>query len=184
MVKKDDVVIKKDVEGVSPEHASTNFFWTYGTEEVFNIQTTMRGILTADQVDAHISSAAYAMRRVVELGGHAKQVGRQPEGNGSQNTPAPLPVPPTGVSTDTDPDATYTFPAERLVGKLEGGKSYWKVQGGKFSKFGVNIWPEVLFAADLKNLDPATVYDLTGYTAYYTMKDNGKEDKVVNLSKE
>ncbi len=110
--------------------------------------------------------------------------GKQPAGNGSQNTPVPLPVPPTGVSTDTDPNAAYTFPAERLVGKLEGGKSYWKVQGGKFSKFGVNIWPEILFAAGFKDLDPAQIYDLTGYTAYYTLKDNGKEDKVVNLSKE
>ncbi len=107
--------------------------------------------------------------------------GKQPAGNGSQNTPVPLP---TEAAPATE--QSLMFDAERLVGSTSGDKTYFKVQGGKFSKFGVNIWPEVLEAAGFNpdQLDPKTTYDLTGYTAYYTLKDNGKEDKVVNLSKE
>ena len=106
--------------------------------------------------------------------------GKQPNGNGSQNTPVP---PPTGNAPP--PTEDLFFDAERLVGSTSGDKTYFKVQGGKFSKYGVTIWPEVLEAAGFNpdQLDPKTTYDLTGYTAYYSLKDNGKEDKVINLAK-
>jgi hypothetical protein len=78
----EDVMVT-DTGEVTPEHASTNFFWTYGTEERFNIQTTVRGILSEDEIAAHVSSAIAAMKRVTEIGGHAKQVGK-PNGNGGQ----------------------------------------------------------------------------------------------------
>jgi hypothetical protein len=90
----EDVMVT-DTGEVTPEHASTNFFWTYGTEERFNIQTTVRGILSEDEIAAHVSSAIAAMKRVTEIGGHAKQVGKpngnggQPQQNVAQNTNAP-----------------------------------------------------------------------------------------------
>ena len=104
--------------------------------------------------------------------------GKQSTGNGS---PPPASVPPPS----TQPDGDLLFEAELLVGSTSGDKTYWKVQGGQFSKYGVTIWPEVLDAAgfDASQLDATSTYNLNGYTAYYSLKDTGKPDKVVNLSK-
>ena len=125
-----------------------------------------------------------------------EKMGVVPKGNGK---PAPVPVPewakgppdaPPPVQapalTDAHPDASYTFEAERLVGSTSGDKVYWKVQGGKFSKYGVTIWPEILEAIDIAvdTLDPTSEYTLEGYTAYYVLNDKGQPDKVVNLAKE
>ena len=79
----------------SPEELSSNFYWMFGKAEVFNVQSTVRGMVTPEQIRAHIASAVEAMRQVVELGGHAKQVGRQPDLPGGQTGgPAPQPAPP------------------------------------------------------------------------------------------
>lgn len=67
---------KPEVE-VDAEHASTNFYWAYGKEQVFNLQTTIRGIMTPEQVEAHLASAIAAMKAVVQHGGRTKQVGQQ-----------------------------------------------------------------------------------------------------------
>jgi hypothetical protein len=178
----EDVMVT-DIGEVTPEHASSNFFWTYG-EENFNVQTTVRGTLSDAQIDAHISSAAYAMRRIVELGGQAKQVGKQPEGNGNGSQASPLPeaLPTENVSHPT-PD--LFFDAVELVGESSGGKESWKVKGGKFTQYGVRIWPEILDAAGIpsENLDVSRTYKLDGYTAYYVENDKGNPQKVVNLAK-
>jgi len=72
---------------LSPEAASTNFYWTFGKDEVFNLQTTFRGSVTETEIAAHFASVKHALIQVVSLGGHAKQVGQQP----SQPAPsAPL----------------------------------------------------------------------------------------------
>ena len=68
---------------VNPEEASTNFYWTFGEKEVFNLQTTVRGNPTGEEVEAHLRSARMAMMEVVKMGGRAKQIGQQP------TTPAP-----------------------------------------------------------------------------------------------
>ena len=71
-----------------------------------------------------------------------------------------------------------------LVVTMAGGKTYWKVKGGQFTKFGVTVWPEVLKDAGLAtDLDPMQVYSLQGYKAFYVTKDEGKPDKVVKLEK-
>lgn len=106
--------------------------------------------------------------------------------NGSKNERAvPVSTVPTAepVRVTEEEQGTQVFDAELLVGSTSGDKVYWKVQGGQFSKFGVTIWPEVLEAAGIGDLDPAQTYDLKGYTAYYVLKDTGKPDKVVNLAK-
>lgn len=61
----------KDIQ-VGTEEASTNFYWTFGTTEVFSIQTTIRGNPTPAEIDAHLASAIRGMARVTGLGGHAK----------------------------------------------------------------------------------------------------------------
>ena len=77
---------------------------------------------------------------------------------------------------------TATFPASSLAATITDGKTYWKVKGGRFGKWGVTIWPETLDAAGFGALDPIRPYDLSGWTAEYIEKE-GKPDKVVRLYK-
>jgi len=82
---------------VSPEEASSNFYWTLGQHEVFNIQTTIRGNPTPDEIAEHLRSAGGAMRAIVTLGGHAKPVGRQAENAAF----IPAPITPMQAALDT-----------------------------------------------------------------------------------
>ena len=84
---------------------------------------------------------------------------------------------------ETEKRDALTFMAESLVATVHEGKAYFKCRGGRFSKFGVTIWPEVLEAAGLKNLDPMKIYDMHGYTAEYVVKEDGKSDKIIRLTK-
>ena len=147
------------------------------TQKGWDVQFTLRD---ADE-DALLERFGKLINKLEENYKVVPKGYRQPE-NGSL---PPASVPPPASDPPTQPQEDLFFEAERLVGSTSGDKTYWKVQGGKFSKFGVNIWPEILEAAGFNpdQLDPKTTYDLTGYTAYYSLKENGKEDKVVNLSK-
>lgn len=84
--------------------------------------------------------------------------------------------------TASDTQSQDTFTAEQLVGSINDGKTYWKVQGGPFVKFGVTIWPEVLADAgfDVDQLDPTQMYSLEGYKATY-LKEGNKPKKVTLL---
>lgn len=79
------------------------------------------------------------------------------------------------------PVDALTFKAETLEITIKGDKTYYKVKGGKFAKFGVTIWPEVLQAAgfDLDTL--AGITNLTGYTAHYVLNEKGDPNKVIGL---
>ena len=97
---------------------------------------------------------------------------------------APNGVPPTTpaqvVATESE---TETFAASSLVCSINDGKTYFKIQGGPFTKFGVTVWSEVIGTIfDLDQLDPTQTYDLTGYTATYLRVD-GKPKKVTALIK-
>jgi len=60
----------------------------------------------------------------------------------------------------------------------------WVVKGGKFTKYGITCWPEVLEKAGLK-LDPMKENTPTGkWTATYLLNEEGKPDKVVLLERE
>lgn len=79
-----------------------------------------------------------------------------------------------------------TFKAALLEGSVNAGKSYWKVKGGPFTKYGVTVWPEVLAMHTIfNNLAAGGTKDLTGWTAEYITKQNDKgdtvPDKVVRL---
>ena len=108
---------------------------------------------------------------------------------GQAQLPAPTPgVPPPAAAQHEGP---LSFEAESLVGSTSEGKTYWKVRGGMFKKFGVTIWPEVLTKAgfDVEELNPATPYNLIGYTATYLLNaekstpEKEVPDKVVSLIK-
>jgi len=60
------------------DELSTNFFYTLGKNEIFNCQFTLRGNPTRAEIESHLTSLVVAMKAVVHLGGHAKQVGQQP----------------------------------------------------------------------------------------------------------
>ena len=112
--------------------------------------------------------------------------GMSPNG-ASPTTTAPSTVgdaPPKAPAevTASETQSQDTFQAEQLVGSINDGKVYWKVQGGPFVKFGVTIWPEVLADAgfDVDQLDPTQTYSLEGYKATY-LKEGTKPKKVTTL---
>ena len=61
-----------EVAELTPEQASTNFYWSYGKEEVFNLQTTVRGILTPEQIKRHVDTVKQTMLTVHGIGGHPR----------------------------------------------------------------------------------------------------------------
>lgn len=75
---------------------------------------------------------------------------------------------------------SFSFQASTLEASITNGKTYWKVKGGRFTQYGVTIWPENLAEAGLKP-DPLKTTDLTGWTAHYITKPDGKPDKVIKL---
>lgn len=83
---------------VNPEEASTNFYWTVGNKEVFNVQTTIRGNPSADEIAEHVASAVFAMKHITEMGGHAKFTGSR----NVESVAAPLPqTTPTQAAIET-----------------------------------------------------------------------------------
>jgi len=106
----------------------------------------------------------------------------------AQSAPPTVSTPPAAAA---HPDGPLTFQAVDMVGSTSQGRTYWKVRGGQFTKFGVTIWPETLKAAgfDMDALDPAEVYDLTGYKAFYILNaekstpEKEVPEKVVALTK-
>lgn len=123
-----------------------------------------------------------------------------PNGNGSQRGPAPDPVAPgapTGTWTPPPPSgpvsqtvagggfanaAEAVMDCETLSGSVTDGKEYWKIKGGKWSKHGVTIWPEVLQAAGI-GTEPGKTYNLAGWRAHVLLKPDGNPQKVTRLEK-
>lgn len=88
------------------------------------------------------------------------------------------------ISSPDAETAVHTFAAETMTATVDDGKVYWKVKGGQFQKFGVSIWPEALEAAGFvfDEMNPMKPVDLTGWTAYYSTKENGQPKKVIKLT--
>lgn len=92
------------------------------------------------------------------------------------------------VQSNGDSEEMF-FQAHELVANVSAGKTYWKVKadGGKFGKYGVTVWPEVLEEAikagliPEEELDPRITYQLTGLLAGYIETDKGR--KITRLSK-
>ena len=78
-------------------------------------------------------------------------------------------------------NSALSFPVSTLGVTIDNGKTYFKAKGGRFEKFGVTVWPEVLAAAglDVSNLPQKWA----GWTAYYSVKEDGKPEKVTKLEK-
>ena len=171
--------------------ASLNFFGI--TRKGWNVQFTLRD----DDEAALMDRFAAFVLKLEESHVVPKPVGQQattPPQNaqngsgGAQSAPPTVSTPPAAAA---HPDGPLTFQAVDMVGSTSQGKTYWKVRGGQFTKFGVTIWPETLKVAgfDMDALDPAEVYDLTGYKAFYILNaekstpEKEVPEKVVALTK-
>lgn len=183
-----------DVSILDPEQASTNFYWTYQTKAGrFNLQTTIRGILSFDQIKAHIASVLEATAHVDDLGGQAKPIGKQPdEDKPGEELPKPDEV--DNIIAETvknDPalqpempaeQEAFTFVTEKLDCTITKGKKYFKVKGGKYNKFGVTVWPEVLASVGISEAKlEAKEYNMPGYTATYIVNADDQPVKVTKL---
>lgn len=121
---------------------------------------------------------------------------------GSQLPPPPPDPSPAEIEAELNPQMAQasqpqpavnglTFEAEILAASVNDGKTYWKVKGGQFSKYGVTVWPEVLQAAiqsgalwDVEGeLDPLQTYPLSGIIAHYAVNDKGQPSKVTMLQR-
>jgi hypothetical protein len=103
----------------------------------------------------------------------------------------PIPQPPDEPRYESIDDGgnpqpeVNTFTAERLIVDMHDGKFFFKVIGGKFTKFGINVWDEVLKAANIK-FDPAqpgNLPNIQGWRADYVeeFKDGKTRRKVTRL---
>lgn len=146
------------------------------TVKVVNPKTQMEWFFTVrghsqisllDQIET--IEAALIKRGYTALDAYIDQ--RRDERNGGQHEA-------NGNGGNNQP---LTFQAKTLVASVTEGTAYWKVKGGQFTKFGVMIWPEILEAAGFHDLNPLETYELNGFTAVYTKKDDGKIDKVTSL---
>lgn len=75
------------------------------------------------------------------------------------------------------------FRADKMAASVDNGKTYWKITGGRFTKHGLIIWPEILAAAGLapESLDPFQSYDLTGWVVRYTPATETENNRIVEL---
>lgn len=89
-------------------------------------------------------------------------------------------------SLDEPKEGGFCIEVENIKLASGGDNPRWVVQGGKFKKFGITCWPEVLEEAGLlEKLNPQKNNPASpGWVAYYTLKEDNKPDKVVRLSKE
>jgi hypothetical protein len=188
-----DAITGKTVDAhiENPDQASTNFYWSFETVNgVFNLQTTIRGVLTLDQIKAHVKSALEANAHIVFLGGTARG-----KSDGSPSAILPVPTPVDVIVTEAvnaDPvlsqpqssQASNVFETSKLLVTITNGKKYCKVKGGPWVKYGVTCWDEVLVAAGIPvgKLE-GKEYDLAGYKATVILKADGKPEKVIKLEK-
>ncbi|OGC90209.1 MAG: hypothetical protein A2W25_15505 [candidate division Zixibacteria bacterium RBG_16_53_22] len=115
---------------------------------------------------------------------------KAPEPPKPQAAPVTSALPPT--KTEGAPAATVqsteppeTFKAQSLVATMNEGKTYWKIKGGRYGKFGVTIWGETLAEAgfDVAQLDASKVYDVSAFTAHVWKNEEGKPTKIFKLTK-
>jgi hypothetical protein len=194
-----DSIIKLDSE----RKFTTNFFWrkTIG-DQIFDLQTTIRDDSEQVEIMGHLDTVILALDEVIGKGGTAKSIGTPPAAVTTVTTtslPAParteepassLKLPPPATSptlqVTTSVDGLKVLETSHLFVTESNGKKYFKIAGGKFSKFGVTVYPEVLTPFfDLTKIE-SIQYDLPGYIAHFTFEGEGeriKPIKVVKLEK-
>ncbi len=87
------------------------------------------------------------------------------------------------VGAEAAPPQSLSFPVSELTATVSDGKAYWRVKGGQFQKWGVIVYPEVMEAAGLTDLNPLQPFTEAGLQAVYCLKENGKPKKVIRLER-
>lgn len=85
-------------------------------------------------------------------------------------------------------DTSMVFEATKMMASVQPDpstdevKTYWKVKGDSYRKYGVTIWPEVLEEAGfvISEMEVTRAYDLAGWTAHCEVVD-GQPKKVTKL---
>ncbi|MBX3003659.1 MAG: hypothetical protein KF828_06850 [Anaerolineales bacterium] len=92
----------------------------------------------------------------------------------------PGPQKPQAVAERASTAAEKSFEIETIILAAGGDHPRWTIKGGKFKKFGVTCWPEVLEAAGIaKKLNPMGENKPQGnWLAYYIEREN-EEGRVV-----
>src|SRR3990167_3158712 len=138
----------------NPEELSTNFYWTFGREEVFNVQTTVRGNPTPYEILAHLDAVQIAQTHVVHRGGHAKPVGAQAVH--SAVTPTAIPTTaPVQAAVETGKAVPAPAPAPAQAAQPTNGKQMMEVNAVR-----VECLPKPDVKAELKffDADPSHKY--------------------------
>ena len=67
-----------------------------------------------------------------------------------------------------------SFTAESLSVSVQEGQAYFKVKGGQFTKYGVNIWPEVMEQSgfNMEEINPMEPPNIAGMVAHYSEWDH------------
>jgi hypothetical protein len=81
-----------------------------------------------------------------------------------------------------------SFLTSQLVPEIleNSDEAYWKIKGidGKFPKFAVRVWPEVLEEIGIKVAEISIKkHSLEGYRAFYEANEAGNPKKVIRLEK-
>ena len=147
-----------------------------------NVQMTMRHGLDADKMAADFTEFVDFLNR---LNGVEFWDGNKPKPETKTEAA------PQEAKKYNDRAGTYDdpreFDASLLTVVYDKGKEYYKISGpeGKFPKFPVVVWPEVLDKAgvDREKINPKDGLSLLGWTAKYILNEKGNPGKVIELVK-
>lgn len=99
------------------------------------------------------------------------------------NPPAASSTKANAQTNGTHADSGLAFRVDLLEGQVQNGKASWKAKGGKFTQYGVTVYPEVLKAAGLTIADGHNFAANGEWIATYVLGDKGKPYKVIELTK-
>jgi hypothetical protein len=170
-------------ETVAPAEAgfSTNMFLNH--PRMGRLQFTFRGATSHDWGNV-LEDVDRFLRYMSEKGW--KFDGEKTEAPSPAQPPAPdkpkyQPIDDSG----SDLPSVNSFTAEKMTVDMHDGKFFFKVMGGKFTKFGINVWDEVLQAAGLRfdAAQPGNVPLIAGWRADYIeeVKDGKTRRKITRL---
>ena len=176
--------VRSKIENLTDE-ASLNAYYTLILPKGSKVssQGTFRHGMTADLFVADVKEF-YKALSILEADGGDEPYIEFWSGKTAPVSPANPATPESPMPTNGKKEYPNEFPASRLTAKSDKGKVYFAVEGveGKFPKFPVTVWPEVLTEAGI-NADevPVKGLPLTGWTAVYEKNDKGSPKKVTAL---
>jgi len=179
------VVQKPTWSGISTDLNSFNAFGvvTLSDGQRANVQTTLRHGMKADKMYEDF-------KEFVKFLDMAAQDSSVKFWDGQKSSGTPSDAPQTGSKPSGNGEGTYdnpkSFTATRIRSVYDKGKVFYKVEGeeGKFPKFPVTVWPEVLEKEGInyEEIDPKEGLVLTPDSkAFYIVNEKGNPAKVISF---